>query len=180
MKISVDIISRCIGCSCINFNYIHITCTCIHCIYVYIYVGMYVCMFVYMRVWLRMYIGYWIVISFHSKLMGLFHPWTSIDHPWLSSFFVPQVELFEISRPCSPKKNTEKVQGNFGRDMSHQAFDPCHSTEGSQMFEENSSSVQNAEVQFNSTDPSFQTKYRIFCKLSISTSNATSLRKGMI
>lgn len=72
MKISVGIFSRYIGCTCINFNYIHTTCTYVYIrIYDFIYVGMYacmcVCMFVYMLVWLRMYIGYWIVISFHSK-----------------------------------------------------------------------------------------------------------------
>lgn len=118
---------------------------------------------------------------FHGSISSLnFH-----RPSMLSNFFMPQVELFEISRPCSPKRNTTKVQGNFGRDMSHQAFDPCHSTEGSQMFEDSSSSVQNAAV--DSKDKStaltlpFKTKYRIFfCKLSISTSTATSLRKGMI
>lgn len=190
MKIRVDIFSRCIWCACINFNYIHITCTYVYrSIYDFIYVGMYtcmcICMFVYMRVWLRrMYIGYWIVISFHSK-HGAISSLNFHKPSMLSNCFMPQVELFEISRPCSPKRTTAKVQRNFGRDMSHQAFDPCHSRKGSQMFEENSSPVQNAAV--DSKDKStaltlpFKTKYRFFfSKLSISTSTATSLRKGMI
>lgn len=113
MKISVDIISRCIGCSCINFNYIHITCTCIHCIYVYIYVGMYVCMFVYMRVWLRMYIGYWIVISFHSKLMGLFHPWTSIDHPCCRVFSCLKLSSSKFQDLAVRRKTPKKYKGTL-------------------------------------------------------------------
>lgn len=152
-----------------------------HTLYIRIYLRRYVRMYV--RIYARMIAYVYRILDCHFISLKTHGSISSLNFhrpSMLSSFFVPQVELFEISRPCSPKKNTEKVQGNFGRDMSHQAFDPCHSTEGSQMFEENSSSVQNAEVQFNSTDPSFQTKYRIFCKLSISTSNATSLRKGMI
>ena len=92
-----------------------------------------------------------IVISFHSKHQ--FHGSISslnFDDPCSSRNRMPRVELFEISRPCSlkfnPKKNSAKIQGNFGRDMSHQAFDSCHSAKGSQMFEESSSSVQNAAV----------------------------------
>ena len=88
---------------------------------------------------------------------------------------MPRVELFEISRPCSlkfnPKKNTAKIQGNFGRDMSHQA-----NVWRKQFICPKCSSRFRGRV--NSTDPSFQTKYRIFCKVSIPTFKRNKPTKG--
>ena len=137
--------------------------------YVHMYAHMYVCIYARMIAAYVYRILYWIVISFHSK-HGAISSLNFHRPSMLSNCFMPQVELFEISRPCSPKRTTAKVHRNFGRDMSHQAFHPCHSRQGSQMFEENSSSVQNAAV--DSKDKStalilpFKTKYSFSFKAS--------------
>ena len=109
MKISVDIILRCIGCSCINFYYIHVTCT-----YLRRYVRMYV------RIYARMIACVYRILDCHfislktsRFFMGLFHPWTSIDHPCCRVFSCLKLSSSKFQDLAVRRKTPKKYKGTL-------------------------------------------------------------------
>ena len=153
--------------------------------YVRMYVRMYVRIYAPMIAYVyRILDCHFISLKTSRFFMGLFHPWTSIDHPCCRIFSCLKLSSSKFQDLAVQRETPQKYKGTLEGTCPTKRLIPVTVQKGLKRLK---TAAHLSKMQVDSKDKStaltlpFKTKYRFFfCKLSISTSTATSLRKGMI